>query len=417
MIYVDEQKVDSMKIDVFNRNSWEPKSVDYREYKQLYWSDGDDKALTRYEKWNMTEYLDEGANGNKKNLIVGSQEIVPINSFKMVGLDEVEDQTFVNTILRCAYNEELVPWITGTDGKSVLGVNMDRDAIRMLEKTPVLRYDWNKDGNVSGDSDDPMPMSALMDPYTTGEGLARRAYTYINDGSRTAEDSTMGVSTVVLNKNIIVLGVDWRHWKDIENIIRGTVDFTKTHDGWSIPVELLSFDAKAVSNKVQISWSTASEINSDRFEIERADFTNGMKSAFSTIATAKAAGKSTETIKYDPVFDRDVKIDNRYIYRLAMIDVDGVADHSVEVLVDFGTALILDQAYPSPAVNQATFKTNADANATVVVYNSNGKMFVPEYQIETGQIVLDLNNFVSGVYTLVVKNNNEMTTRSFTVVK
>ncbi len=220
-----------------------------------------------------------------------------------------------------------------------------------------------------------------------------------------------------MDKNIIVLGVDWRHWKDIEQIVRGTVDFTKTHNGWSFPVELLSFDAKAVSNKVQISWSTASEINSDRFEVERADMINGMQSAFETIATVSAAGKSTETINYEPVFDTDVKIGNRYIYRLAMIDADGIADHSVEVLVDLGTALVLDKATPSPAASRVTFKTNADANATVVVYNSNGKMFVPSYDIVSGQIVIDLNNISSGVYTLVVKNNDEMTTRKFSVVK
>ena len=419
IMYEDDDMLDSMKIDVFNRNSWEPKSVDYTNYKLLFWSDGHDKPLTRYEKWNLSAYLAEGVIGNKKNLVVSSQEIVTANSFKWVGPDLVEDQTFVNNVLRCMYNDELTPWATGTDGHSVLGEDFDRDQIREIEKTPVLRYDWNTDGNSNNTvSDDPMPMCALMDPYTTGPGLARRAYTYIdNDGQRTEFDSTMGVSTVILEQNLVVLGVDWRHWKDIESIIRAAVDYIDKNDGFAIPVELLSFDAQAVANKVQISWSTASEINSDRFEVERAEMVNGMKTSFETIATVSAAGKSTETINYDPVFDTDVTLGNSYIYRLAMVDADGVTDYSLEVLVDLGTALVLDKPTPSPASSQVTFRTNADANATVTVFNSNGKTFVPEYTMVSGQIVVDLNNMASGIYTIVVKTNNEMTTRKFTVVK
>jgi hypothetical protein len=185
----------------------------------------------------------------------------------------------------------------------------------------IVGYDWNTDGNSNDSfSDDPMPMSALMAPYTDGPGLARRACTYINnDGNRTAPDSTMGVSTVMMEQNVIVLGVEWRHWKDIESIVRAAVDYIDKNNGFSIPVELLSFDAQAVANKVQINWSTVSEINSDRFDVERAEMVGGMKTSFETIATVSASGKSTETINYDPVFDADVTIGNSYIYRLAMV--------------------------------------------------------------------------------------------------
>jgi hypothetical protein len=79
--------------------------------------------------------------------------------------------------------------------------------------------------------------------------------------------------------------------------------------------------------------------------------------------------------------------------------------------------LVLDKPMPSPAADQVTFKTNAGANATVVVYDASGRMFVPTYNLVSGQIVIDLNTFANGVYTLVVKANNVQTTQKFTVVK
>ena len=48
--------------DVFDRKGWEPKAVNYTLYKTMYWSDGNDKPLTKLEVKDIRKFL------NKRNI-------------------------------------------------------------------------------------------------------------------------------------------------------------------------------------------------------------------------------------------------------------------------------------------------------------------------------------------------------------
>ena len=63
-------------IDLFNRLGWEPRSVNYTMYKTLLWSDGDENTMSRYEKMDIESFLEGGMQNDKKNLVIGSQELV-----------------------------------------------------------------------------------------------------------------------------------------------------------------------------------------------------------------------------------------------------------------------------------------------------------------------------------------------------
>jgi hypothetical protein len=419
ILYDDDDLDDSLKIDAFDRNSWEPRSVDYTIYEILFLSDGHDKALTEYQKLDINNYVNSGEVDNYKSLVIGSQEIVTMNAFKMIDDTLTEDQQFINITLRCRYKSDLGAWPEGTDEIQVLGFDIDREQVRSIEMTTALKYDWDKDGNSENTiSDDPMPMCSLTDPYTQGPGLARKAYVYFNDGNKSKEDSTIGVSTEMLDRRICVLSVDWRHWSDIESILRACIDFIEDSE-YFWPVELTAFEANATANKVNLSWTTASEINSDRFEVERAELNEGGKSPFATIATVPAFGNCTNTRYYGPVTDTDVLLGKTYIYQLNMIDADGTSERSEQRLVTIGTSgsLVLGKASPSPATSSVSFETNAPSDATVLVYDASGRVFVPKYDLVAGKLSIDITTLSSGVYILLVKSNKSIVTQTFRVVK
>lgn len=91
-----------------------------------------------------------------------------------------------------------------------------------------------------------------------------------------------------------------------------------TECGFSpLPVELISFGTQAVDGHVEISWSTATEQNSDRFVVERSQ--DG--SYFEEIAAVAAAGNSSTYRNYT-VLDGTPWFGNNY-YRLRQWDMDG----------------------------------------------------------------------------------------------
>jgi hypothetical protein len=60
--------------------SWEPRSINYGMYRSMMWSDGIDKPLTRYQRMDVEEFLNEGYLLEKKNLIIGSQGMARVHS-------------------------------------------------------------------------------------------------------------------------------------------------------------------------------------------------------------------------------------------------------------------------------------------------------------------------------------------------
>ena len=83
-------------------------------------------------------------------------------------------------------------------------------------------------------------------------------------------------------------------------------------------IELLFFNAKLENNTyVDLTWSTASEINNDYFTIERSQ--NGVY--FQEFDIVEGAGNSTHKINYS-LIDRD-PFDGISYYRLKQTDYDG----------------------------------------------------------------------------------------------
>ncbi len=174
-----------------------------------------------------------------------------------------------------------------------------------------------------------------------------------------------------------------------------------------LPVELVWFRASVTAEgAVMLFWSTASELNSDRFEIERS--IDGM--SFSKIGELSSQGNSIVLSEYSYV-DSSPAIGLNY-YRLKQIDLDGSFVYSVVVSVElssveetFGVLL-----YPNPAiatVNMLLRGLGADNSASYRLYDSYGLVVLEGNVVGDTVHALSLpSNLSSGLYILRVWDGN-----------
>ena len=256
-------------------------------------------------------------------------------------------------------------------------------------------------------------------PAGEGEGVAKETYKYEPDGELSDPDEvTNGVVMTTLRKNVIYISTDWRHMGDVEAVLRQILDYYDKNGGTDIPIELAEFEATAVSNRVDLRWVTASELNSERFDVERAELSKAGKGSFYKIAEEAAAGLSSVSREYS-IADRNVEYGKVYIYRLKMVDKDGRYAYSDERMVEIGgEGLWLSEARPNPVRDVARFDISTGGRQIeLYLYDMNGRKIVPGFEINDGVMELDISGVGSGVYTLILSAGEVMMTRQLQVVK
>jgi len=211
-------------------------------------------------------------------------------------------------------------------------------------------------------------------------------------------------------------------------------DGSQVRDGWyvddigimvygSIPVELTSFSANMIDEKVNLKWQTASELNNQGFEIEKAEDTNSAHKDWKKIGFVNGKGTTTETNNYS--FVDDEKIQSSVVYRLKQIDFDGTFSYSDEVKVDYTTPLTfsLEQNFPNPfnPETEINFSLAKSDNVTLTVYNIIGSEILKlasEY-MEAGNhsVKFDASKLSSGVYLYTIKSGDFTATRKMILMK
>jgi Secretion system C-terminal sorting domain len=167
-----------------------------------------------------------------------------------------------------------------------------------------------------------------------------------------------------------------------------------------VPVELTSFSAVGTRDGVQLNWQTASEINNQRFEIERSNDSRN----FTIVGTVNGRGTTTEKSSYSFV-DKGVN-EGKYYYRLKQVDYNGAYEYSQVIEVEFSVPqeFSLAQNYPNP-FNPATtlsFGLPVESNITLSVYNSLGELVrvVAQGTLQAGTHNMNFNavDLPSGIY-------------------
>jgi hypothetical protein len=167
-----------------------------------------------------------------------------------------------------------------------------------------------------------------------------------------------------------------------------------TSGGTPLPVQLLSFTGYNKGSSNVLVWQTATEQNSNRFEVERTspDPSKGGRLAdFKAIGTLRAAGNSAVSTNY-ALTDTKPVIGLNY-YRLKQIDNDGSFAYSNVISIENkGTGSTM--VYPNPVTNVLNISTS-DRNQTITVTDAFGRVLYSNTVVPN---TIDTNDFAAGVY-------------------
>lgn len=163
-----------------------------------------------------------------------------------------------------------------------------------------------------------------------------------------------------------------------------------------LPVELVYFRGKLFNNQANLTWATASEINSEKFEIEYS--VNGQN--YKTIGEVTARGNTLETTSYNFIH-KNVQKGSNY-YRLKQIDVDGRYEYSKVIVIEKGgiNSII---SYPNPVINVMSIETETPIKS-IQILDINGRLVQSKKVMDealTQQI--DLIDLPKGTYLLDVE--------------
>jgi photosystem II stability/assembly factor-like uncharacterized protein len=141
-----------------------------------------------------------------------------------------------------------------------------------------------------------------------------------------------------------------------------------------VPVELTSFTAENVNDRIILSWATSSEINNSGFEIEKSQISNLKSQIWEKIGFVTGNGTTSEQKSYS--FTDENLSAGKYQYRLKQIDLDGSFEYSQIVEVDVAAPLVfyLEQNYPNPFNPSTTIKYSIPTSefVTLKVYDMLG---------------------------------------------
>jgi hypothetical protein len=160
-----------------------------------------------------------------------------------------------------------------------------------------------------------------------------------------------------------------------------------------LPLELISFTAKANSNTIDLAWRSIRETNFVGYEIERAH--DGIN--FRNIGFEKGLGQSGQT---DYTFsDKDVELGIDYFYRLKMLDTDGSNTFSPIVKAKLA-GRIEPTLYPNPAIDQVFIDWNGLQVDRVTLYNVQGSALFTTNQLDEVRSALNVDTLPVGWYMI-----------------
>ena len=181
--------------------------------------------------------------------------------------------------------------------------------------------------------------------------------------------------------------------------------------GGPLPIELLTFTAKNVRDEVELSWTTASELNNNYFLLERS--ADGR--SFEYIATMSGNGTTLQQSNYH-FMDTKPEFGINY-YRLKQVDYDGKFTYS-----DIVNTQIVDnkevRVYPSKVKDVFTIEKSKKIKdaLTIKVFDLNGNLHLQsEIPADEFKKELSVVNLTSGAYFVTVYYGEAM--KNFKIIK
>lgn len=171
------------------------------------------------------------------------------------------------------------------------------------------------------------------------------------------------------------------------------------------PVLLLNFTVIKKSDNVVLSWQSATESNSDRFEIERG--VDGK--IFNYIGEVKASGNSNSIKSYeftDKNPTNGLNVDRLY-YRFRQFDADGNYFISPVRAVGFGKGNSAMYLFPNPVISTTTIHANvSQTGLNFTITDGKGRKVLTAKLTSTATIV-DVSQLASGIYFINIEGHDK----------
>jgi len=167
-----------------------------------------------------------------------------------------------------------------------------------------------------------------------------------------------------------------------------------------LSVNLHDFLARKTNNGTRLTWTTASENNSNRFEIERSS--DGAD--FITIGTVKAQDNTNNPSNYTYLDENPLSAIN--YYRLKQLNNDNKATYSKVIRLNYS---LTDKGritlYPNPATNQITVSNiNSESGVTLSFINVEGQE-IKRLKTTNNEAPVNISDLAGGLYSLLIINN------------
>lgn len=170
----------------------------------------------------------------------------------------------------------------------------------------------------------------------------------------------------------------------------------------TLPIELISFNAKRIDDLVKLNWQTASEKNNDYFTLERS--TDGIN--FEEFKRLKGAGNSYEIKNYNA--DDEKPSNELSYYRLKQTDYNGRFKYSDIVSVDADNSKAnISHIAPNPTTSDINFDFYTPVKGELIyeVTDLTGRAIISKSEMmEAGntKVSADLDEIPDGIYFLKV---------------
>lgn len=220
--------------------------------------------------------------------------------------------------------------------------------------------------------------------------------------------SSVFLGTVIANGAISLLTGATLQGRGLSIAGAINLDANKVNTPSALPVSLVSFNVQKEAQTAALSWSTAEEVNSDRFEVEHS--LNGKN--WQKVGSVAAKGNSKNTQWYS--FTDNNPANGSNLYRLRIVDKDGTFEITRAKSLTFDIA-IETVMYPNPVAERLLLKTgDLGQIRRVELYNTSGKSVLESETVTASGI--DVKGLPTGLYVVKVTRTNG-STDTFKIVK
>ncbi len=187
----------------------------------------------------------------------------------------------------------------------------------------------------------------------------------------------------------------------------------------SLPLELTRFEVNSTNKQALISWTTQSEVNIEKFEIERS--TDAINYEYITALNATGSEGNTASYEYSDYLSGN----GTTYYRLKIIETDGSSYYSDIRSVNTESVDVTFDIFPNPVHKKDRLLMLELDNPKYAyplhaeIMNIDGQIIYDEtFTLETGYNVFPIrlsNNISSGIYIVRVNKNGNMLSKKLLI--